>query len=166
MKVGRIRSSSKASTWKRLGFTPVADEVSKKQRALCLHCHKYQANTSIDRLIIHRKSCHKFKEDLTEEFKHRGEQDIEPKVEPLDEEVRNAGPNLEGYLSNIDTLATPHADANRLQKELIKAETDYLLAKSAYFTKLNEIAELKRTVTMLEAKKTQLEIVKLKAECE
>ncbi|XP_022220812.2 uncharacterized protein LOC111073008 [Drosophila obscura] len=179
MKIARIRGSSKASTWKRLGFTPIPDANTRKLRALCLHCHKGQANTSIDRLIIHRKSCIKFKEDLTDEFKNKNkeEQEITPKVEPefpshiLDklleeDDARTAGTGLEGYLSNMDTLAAPHADSSRLQKELIKAETEYLETKSAYFNKMNEIAELKRTVTMLEAKKTQLEIVKLRAECE
>ncbi|EDW39175.1 GL13548 [Drosophila persimilis] len=184
MKVARIRGSSKASTWKRLGFTPVPDPATKKQRALCLHCHKPQANTSIDRLVIHRKSCNKYKVDLTEEFKNirdqeGGKSEIEPKpvgatyttsitLDKLleDDDVRNSGADLEGYLTHIDALAAPHADASRLQKELIKAETEYLETKSTYFNKLNEIAELKRTVTMLEAKKTQLEIVKLRAECE
>lgn len=67
----------------------------------------------------------------------------------------------------LDQLVAPlPTDSNRLQKDLIKAETEYLEAKSAYFNKMNEIAELRRTVTMLEAKKTQLEIVKLRAECE
>ncbi|XP_017058683.1 uncharacterized protein LOC108099588 [Drosophila ficusphila] len=198
----RFRGVSKDATWKKLGFLPSfkkgKEGEPKKYRALCIHCRKCQSNTSIDRLIIHRKSCSKFREDLTEELATRtGSGAVESKPaeskfsistsEPeatastieistsslldklLDEDEssgRNPETTLVSYLSDLDQLVIPQSDANRLQKDLIKAETEYLEAKSDYFTKMNEIAELKRTVTMLEAKKTQLEIVKLRAECE
>lgn len=143
-----------------------------------------------------RKSCPKFKADLTEKLSSLTKRDsasAEPTSPPApapapapisetndaisvnlldkllveDDSDRNAGSTLVGYLNDLDQLATfPASDANRLQKDLLKAETDYLEAKSEYFSKMNEISELKRTVTMLEAKKTQLEIVKLRAECE
>lgn len=49
---------TKVETWKRLSFVPADQEGKdgdgKKYRAMCLHCQKCQANTSIDRLIIHR----------------------------------------------------------------------------------------------------------------
>ncbi|EDV43306.1 uncharacterized protein Dana_GF18423 [Drosophila ananassae] len=191
----RIRGNYKNTTWGILGFVSAdkGEGDSKKYRALCLHCNKYQSNTSIDRLIIHRKSCPKYKADLTEKLsnltKSKKETSAEPASPPApapisetndpisvnlldkllveDDSDRNAGSTLVGYLNDLDQLATfPASDANRLQKDLLKAETDYLEAKSEYFTKMNEISELKRTVTMLEAKKTQLEIVKLRAECE
>lgn len=52
----RIRGNSKNTTWGMLGFVSAdkGEGDSKKYRALCLHCNKYQSNTSIDRLIIHR----------------------------------------------------------------------------------------------------------------
>ncbi|KAH8351090.1 hypothetical protein KR084_003294 [Drosophila pseudotakahashii] len=197
---------SKDVTWKKLGFLPAfkqdKDGGPKKYRALCTHCRKCQSNTSIDRLIIHRKSCTKFREDLTDELGIKMEAGVKtespdsapaepstPASEPaitaqtieistsnlleklLDEDEgsgRQTDPTLVSYLTDLDQLV-PHpisSDANRLQKDLIKAETEYLLAKSEYFTKMNDISGLKRTVTMLEAKKTQLEIAKLRAECE
>ncbi|XP_016982010.1 uncharacterized protein LOC108046675 [Drosophila rhopaloa] len=199
-KAKRVGSVSKDATWKKLGFLPAFKEgkvgEAKKYRALCIHCQKCQSNTSIDRLIIHRKSCTKYREDLTEELGAKLEVDApesmktelstdasDPAVTPsniefsttslldklLDEDEssgRNPETTLVSYLTDLDQLVVPPSDANRLQKDLIKAETEYLEAKSDYFTKMNEIAELKRTVTMLEAKKTQLEIAKLRAECE
>ncbi|XP_017088557.2 uncharacterized protein Ibf2 [Drosophila bipectinata] len=191
----RVRGNYKNTTWGMLGFVSAdkEDGDSKKYRALCLHCNKYQSNTSIDRLIIHRKSCPKFKADLTEKLASLSKKDTSSTEEPAspptpapisetndpitvnlldkllveDDNDRNVGSSFVGYLNDLDQLATfPASDANRLQKDLLKAETDYLEAKSEYFTKMNEISELKRTVTMLEAKKTQLEIVKLRAECE
>ncbi|KAH8318847.1 hypothetical protein KR074_007879 [Drosophila pseudoananassae] len=209
----RVRGNYKNTTWGMLGFMPAdkEDGDSKKYRALCLHCNKYQSNTSIDRLIIHRyvkyyfplskvckqmlsrKSCPKFKADLTEKLASLSKKDMSSTEEPAspptpapisetndpisvnlldkllveDDNDRNVGTSFVGYLNDLDQLATfPASDANRLQKDLLKAETEYLEAKSEYFTKMNEISELKRTVTMLEAKKTQLEIVKLRAECE
>jgi len=87
-------------------------------------------------------------------------------IDEDDSSARNQESNLVSYLTDLDQLVIPSSDANRLQKDLIKAETEYLVVKSEYFTKMNEISELKRTVTLLEAKKTQLEIAKLRAECE
>ncbi|KAH8278662.1 hypothetical protein KR018_006651 [Drosophila ironensis] len=191
----RVRGNYKNVTWKRLGFVSADQEDgdAKKYRALCLHCNKCQSNTSIDRLIIHRKSCPIYKADLTDELGSpvlkkeisSTETNTSPESAPITETIelpsvnlldkllveddndRNGGSTLVGYLNELDQLvALPPSDANRLQKDLIKAETEYLEAKAAYFTKMNEISELTRSVTMLEAKKTQLEIAKLKAECE
>ncbi|KAH8382579.1 hypothetical protein KR009_004168 [Drosophila setifemur] len=196
----RVRGNFKDITWGKLGFISADKEEgdSKKYRALCIHCKKYQSNTSIDRLIIHRKSCQTYRADLTEELgKEMIKREVcapetptaEPKTptEPViaTETIELSSTNLldklmveddcgrgtdstwVGYLNDLDQLVTlPPSDTNRLQKDLIKAETEYLETKSAYFVKLNEIAELKRTVTMLTAKKTQLEIAKLRAECE
>ncbi|XP_016961477.1 uncharacterized protein LOC108032147 [Drosophila biarmipes] len=196
----RAGGVSKDVTWKKLGFLPAfkqeKDGGAKKYRALCIHCRKCQSNTSIDRLIIHRKSCTKYREDLTEELGIKAEATdsstteantttYEPTIttpqtiefstsniveKMLDEDEgsgRNAESTLVSYLTDLEQVVPhPASDANRQAKDLIKAETEYLVAKSEYFTKLNEISELKRTVTMLEAKKTQLEIAKLRAECE
>ncbi|XP_017000308.2 uncharacterized protein Ibf2 [Drosophila takahashii] len=201
---------SKDVTWKKLGFLPAFKQDKaggpKKYRALCTHCRKCQSNTSIDRLIIHRKSCTKFREDLTDELGVKMDEGpclkteapdatgapaepSTPASEPaitaqtieistsnlleklLDEDEgsgRTTDPTLVSYLTDLDQLVPQPlaSDANRLQKDLIKAETEYLVAKSEYFVKLNDISGLKRTLTMLEAKKTQLEIAKLRAECE
>ncbi|XP_068155604.1 uncharacterized protein Ibf2 [Drosophila tropicalis] len=190
----RTPRSFKAVTWKRLGFLPSNDK--KKYRAFCIYCKKNQANTSIGRLVIHRKSCTEHKMDLTEEFKEGGvlsltegshclddelkideevESDHIPEAEPSDSSTTNIIDKLledddtEVYVSDIEhplASGSSQTDANRLQKDLIKAETEYLEAKAAYFDKLHEISDLRRTLTMLEAKKTQLEIIQLKAECE
>ncbi|KAH8293537.1 hypothetical protein KR054_001364, partial [Drosophila jambulina] len=196
---------SKEDTWKRLGFLPADKEGKdgdpKKYRAICIHCQKFQSNTSIDRLIIHRKSCTSFREDLTEELGlapasgkpasvglrkssvHRsaGSDPSTPAANvaetdaPGSSDFNSTASMMEKLLDeddqlvriDLDELVAPiPSDSNRLQKDLIKAETEYLETKSIYFNKMNEIAELRRTVTMLEAKKTQLEIVKLRAECE
>ncbi|XP_017078828.1 uncharacterized protein LOC108112939 [Drosophila eugracilis] len=192
----RVGGVMKDATWKKLGFLPAfkdaKDGEAKKYRALCIHCRKCQTNTSIDRLIIHRKSCSKFREDLTEKLGVKTEASDSTVTEPdqaasetgqstieystanildkiLDDDEgsgRNPESTLVSYLTDLDQIVATPSDTNRLQKDLIKAETEYLVAKSEYFVKLNEISELKRTVTMLEAKKTQLEIVKLRAECE
>ncbi|KAH8247448.1 hypothetical protein KR038_004537, partial [Drosophila bunnanda] len=194
---------TKEGTWKRLGFLTADKEGKdgdpKKYRAICIHCQKYQSNTSIDRLIIHRKSCATFREDLTKEL---GPDSVKPvaaslrkstlhrsiKSEaltpaaavadtdaPASTEFTSTASLMEKLLDeddelvriDLDQLVAPlPPDSNRLQKDLIKAETEYLETKSIYFNKMNEIAELRRTVTMLEAKKTQLEIIKLRAECE
>ncbi|XP_020811412.1 uncharacterized protein LOC110186549 [Drosophila serrata] len=190
---------TKEATWKRLGFLSADKEGKdgdpKKYRAICIHCQKYQSNTSIERLIIHRKSCATFREDLTKELgvesgkaaslrkstAHRSinsepsaTADVDPDA-PANTEFNSTASLMEKLLDeddelvriDLDQLVAPlPSDSNRLQKDLIKAETEYLETKSIYFNKMNEIAELRRTVTMLEAKKTQLEIIKLRAECE
>ncbi|EDV49812.1 uncharacterized protein LOC6552499 [Drosophila erecta] len=190
-KAKRPSGFSKDATWKKLGFLPAfkegKDGEPKKYRALCTHCRKCQSNTSIDRLILHRKSCPKFREDLTAEFGIKMETTdatpaeqsssgstidfasnalLDKLIDEDDSSARNQESNLVSYLTDLDQLVMPSSDAHRLQKDLIKAETEYLVVKSEYFTKMNEISELKRTATLLEAKKTQLEIAKLRAECE
>ncbi|XP_017034269.1 uncharacterized protein Ibf2 [Drosophila kikkawai] len=193
---------TKEATWKRLGFLPADKEGKdgdpKKYRAICIHCQKYQSNTSIDRLIIHRKSCTSFREDLSVELgipstpgkpaagsvrkstvlrsmKSDPLTPAGPTDAPASGEFTSTASLMEKLLDeddqlvriDLDQLVSPlPSESNRLQKDLIKAETEYLETKSIYFNKMNEIAELRRTVTMLEAKKTQLEIAKLRAECE
>ncbi|KAH8232536.1 hypothetical protein KR032_008871, partial [Drosophila birchii] len=186
---------TKEDTWKKLGFLTADKEGKdgdpKKYRAMCIHCEKYQSNTCIDRLIIHRKSCTAFREDLTEELGtptpgkpvavHRSTRSTSrpPGTAVADTEALVSSDSTASLMEklldeddqlvhiDLDQLVAPlPSDSNRLQKDLIKAETEYLETKSIYFNKMNEIAELRRTVTMLEAKKTQLEIIKLRAECE
>ncbi|XP_075148543.1 insulator binding factor 2 [Haematobia irritans] len=67
----------------------------------------------------------------------------------------------EEELDIIENTARQSKESLRLQQELCKAETEYYIAKSRYFSKLTENTKIKRALMVLQSRKLQLEIEKL-----
>ncbi|XP_023300471.2 FK506-binding protein 5-like [Lucilia cuprina] len=69
--------------------------------------------------------------------------------------------NIEQELDVIQNLMPRSKESKQLQDELSKAETEYYRSKAAYFKKLSENCNVKRTLMLLESRKLQLEIERL-----
>ncbi|XP_037816136.1 uncharacterized protein LOC119606654 [Lucilia sericata] len=69
--------------------------------------------------------------------------------------------NIEQELDVIQNLMPRSKESKQLQDELSKAEAEYYRSKAAYFKKLSENCNVKRTLMLLESRKLQLEIERL-----
>ncbi|XP_017122812.1 uncharacterized protein LOC108143101 [Drosophila elegans] len=161
----RVGGVSKDATWKKLGFLPAfkegKDGEAKKYRALCIHCRKCQSNTSIDRLIIHRKSCTKFREDLTEELGTKAEEggapaESKPSTEP--EPSTAASETTAVTPSNIE-----FSTSNLLDKLL---EDDESSGRNPESTLVSYLTDLDQLVAPLPSDANRLQKDLIKAETE
>ena len=72
--------------------------------------------------------------------------------------------NLEDECENLPNISDSCSKLNKLKELRIKSEHQYYQTKAIYFSKMNENSKIKKTVMILQARKIQLEIEKMRKE--